>query len=35
VTAVAVAAPQGTYIQQQGTTPDQATLTPSEAQQQQ
>ena len=35
VTAVAVAAPQGTYIQQQGTTPEQATLTASEAQQQQ
>ena len=33
--AVAVAAPQGTYIQQQGATPEQTTLTPSEAQQQQ
>ena len=35
VTAVAVAAPQGTYIQQQGTTPEQASLTATEAQQQQ
>ena len=35
VTAVAVAAPQGNYIQQQGATPEQASLTPSEPQQQQ
>ena len=35
VTAVAVAAPQGSYIQQQGVTPEQASLTASEAQQQQ
>ncbi|KAJ7387605.1 hypothetical protein OS493_000940, partial [Desmophyllum pertusum] len=35
VTAVAVAAPQGSYIQQPGTTPEQASLAPSEAQQQQ
>lgn len=35
VTAVAVAAPQGSYIQQQGVTPEQASLAASEAQQQQ